>query len=138
MPENNRAHIGALLTDGRMQAPPQLGFDLAQLRLPPLAHRLAQHRKTPSSCLRAAMRKAKEVEALGFAFAPRPPVLRRKAAEPDEARLVRMQLQTELRESLAKLHQEPLGLVPMLEADHKVVREAHDHDFAACLPISPS
>jgi len=138
MPQNDRAHISTLLRDGRVQAPPQFGFHLVQLGLPPLSHRLAQHREPALARLPAAMREAKEVKGLRFALAPRSPALRREAAKADEARLVRMQLQTELRESLAKLSQKPLGLVPMLESDHEVIGVAHEHHIALSLPRSPS
>jgi len=66
-------------------------FHLAQLGLPSLSHRLAQHREPALARLPAAMREAKEVKGLRLALAPRPPALRREAAKADEARLVRMQ-----------------------------------------------
>jgi hypothetical protein len=47
-------------------------------------------------------------------------------AELDEARLVRMQRQPELREPLAQLGEELLGLLPMLEPGDEVVRKADE------------
>ena len=138
MPQNDRAHISPLLRDGRVQASPQFGSHLAQLRLPPLSHRLAQHREPARARRPAAMREAKEVKGLRLALAPRSPALRREAAKAEEARLVRMQFQTELRESLAKLNPKPLGLVPMLESDYEVIGITHHHDIAVRLTGSPS
>jgi hypothetical protein len=49
-----------------MQASPQFEFDRLQFRLPPLTHRLAQHRKPAPSRLRAAVREAQ----IGPALSP--------------------------------------------------------------------
>ncbi len=46
-----------------------------QLRLPPLAHRLPQHRELPLPRLPAAVREAQKVEGLRLPVAPRSPVL---------------------------------------------------------------
>lgn len=62
MPKDDRAHISALLRDGRVQTSAQLDFHLAQLGLAPLSHRLAQHREPALSRLPATLREAKEVE----------------------------------------------------------------------------
>ncbi len=74
----------------------------------------------------------------GSPVAPAPPVGRREAAELDETRLVGMQRQPELREPLAQLGEELLGLLPRLESHDEVIGEAHDHDVSARLPLSPS
>src|SRR5450755_78582 len=57
--------------------------------------------------------------------------------ELDQARLLGVQLQAELRESVAKLRPEPLGVVPMLESHHEVVSKAHDYHIAARVPTPP-
>jgi hypothetical protein len=54
------------------------------------------------------MREAQEVERLRFAAATLSPILLRIAAKLDDARFVGVQFQSELRESLAQLRQEPL------------------------------
>jgi len=69
MPENDRAHIGALLPDGPVHASPEFGIDLSQLRLPPLSHRQSQHREPTLARLPATMRETEEVEGLRFACA---------------------------------------------------------------------
>src|SRR4051794_37103791 len=58
---------------------------------------------------------------------PRPAALAvgRRTAQLDQPRLVGMQFQAELREPVAKLREEPLGLISMLEAHHVVVSKPH-------------
>jgi tRNA A37 threonylcarbamoyladenosine synthetase subunit TsaC/SUA5/YrdC len=58
-------------------------------------------------------------------------------SESDQARLLGIQLQAELREPVAKICPEPLGVVPMLESHHEVVSETHDDHVAARVPNSP-
>ena len=60
-----------------------------------------------------------------------------EAPKLDQPRLSRLQLQTELREPLAKLRPEPLGIVPMLKSHHEVVRETRHDDIAARVPGTP-
>jgi hypothetical protein len=62
MPQDDRAQIRALLGDGVVQTASQLGMHLAQFRLPPLMHRLAQHGEPPLPRFTAHVRKAEEVE----------------------------------------------------------------------------
>ena len=54
-PPTTDAQPSALLRDGIVHAPSQLGFDLGQLRLQPLAHGLAQDRET-SRCFASSRR----------------------------------------------------------------------------------
>src|SRR5881409_2339413 len=130
---NDRAQISSHRRDGLVQTLPKLGSHRLQLRLPPRAHRLPQHRELPLPRLPAAVREAKKVEGLGSPVAPAPPVCHCEAAKLDETRLVGMQRQPELREPLAQLGEELLGLLPMLESHDEVVGEAHDHDISARL-----
>src|SRR3989441_10788181 len=60
VPENDRPQIRALLRNGLMHALPECGLDRSQLRLPPRAHRLAQHREPSLPGLPAAMREAQK------------------------------------------------------------------------------
>src|SRR5688572_13452640 len=64
VPENDRPEIRALRRNGTMQTLPELGFHRSQLRLPPRAHRLPQHREPSRPGLPAAMREAQKVEGL--------------------------------------------------------------------------
>src|SRR5437867_964698 len=134
---NDRAQISAHRRDGLVQAPPQLDLHGLQLRLPSRAHRLPQHRELPPPRLPATVREAEKVEALGSPVAPAPSGGRREAAELDEARLVGMQRQPELREPLAQLGEALLGLLPVLASHDKVIGEAHDHDVPARLRLPP-
>ncbi len=120
-----------------MQASPEFGLDRLELRLPTLAHRLSQHRELSPPRLPATVREAEKVERLRLPVASAPPVPVRKATEFDEARLVGMQRQPELRESLAQFGKEPLGLLSVLEPHDEVIREAHDHDVAPRLRLPP-
>jgi hypothetical protein len=72
------------------------------------------------------VREAQERERLRLAEAPLLSSLGGEPAELDQARLLGGQLQAELRKSVAKLGEEPLGVIPVLEADDVVVGEAHD------------
>ena len=59
------------------------------------------------------------------------------APELDQARLLWVQFQRELREPVAKVAEEPLGVLAMLKARDVVVREAHDDHVAVRVPASP-
>src|SRR2546426_6896651 len=72
--QDDRAQVGALLRDGRVQALPQFGFHRPQLGLPPLAHRLAEDREPALPRLPAAMREAEKVEGSRFPLATLSPI----------------------------------------------------------------
>jgi hypothetical protein len=84
------------------------------------------------------VREAEKVEALGLGLAARSPIRRRVAAEFEESRFVRVQRQTEPRESLTQLRQKLLSVVSMFEPPDKVIGEANDDHVAVRLPLSPS
>ena len=73
------------------------------------------------------MREAEKVECLGTSVASPFPPFRRETAELDQASFLLVQLEPELGETSLESLQARLRLVPMLEADHKVVRIA-DYD----------
>src|SRR2546426_731468 len=137
VPEYDRAQRGSHRRERLVQASPELGLDRLELRLPSLAHRLSQHREPSPPRLPAAMREAEKVEGLRLPVASPPSVVRREAAELDQARLVGMQRQPELREPLAQLGEELRGLLPMFESPDEVIRKAHDHHIAARLLLPP-
>src|SRR5437016_13647699 len=118
--QDDRAQVGALLREGRVQALPQCGVHRPQLGLPPLAHRLAQHREPSFPRLPTAMREAQKVEGSRFSVATLSPISFRIATELDDPRFVVMQSQSELRETLAQLRQKPLRLPTMLKAHDEV------------------
>src|SRR5439155_5404435 len=134
---NDRAQISAHRREGLVPTPPKVDLHGLQLRLPPRAHRLPEHRELPLPRLPATVREAENVEALGSPVAPASPADRREAAELDEARLVRMQRPPQPRQPLAQLGEALLSLLPMLESHDEVIGEAHDHDISARLLLSP-
>src|SRR6266536_3884075 len=120
-----------------MPASHQLGLDLAWLRLQPLRFGDAFELKAPVAVLPADVREAQEGERLRLAEAPLLSSLGGEAAELEQARLLGGQLQAELRKSVAKLGEEPLGVIPVLEADDVVVGDAHDDHLATRMPPPP-
>src|SRR6266540_1977821 len=120
-----------------MPASHQLGLDLAQLRPQPLRLGDARELKASVLGLPADMREAQKPERLRLAESPRLPSLGREPAELDQARLLGGQLQAELRKPAAKLGEEPLGVITMLEADDVVVGETHDDHIAVRIPPPP-
>ena len=84
------------------------------------------------------MRQPEEVEGLrctGFALFL--PLSGSKPPEPKKPGFVRMQLQSELRESFAKVPEEPLRVEGTLEAEHEVVSVSHDDDVTKRTAPSP-
>src|SRR5271166_4547748 len=126
-----------LLGDGPVTAPPKLGFHLLQLRPQPLFDGDAPEPEAPVPRLPANVGEAQEVERLRLCKAPLSPVRSRKAAELDEAGLVRVQFQIELRKPLSKVVKEPFCIPEVLEPDHEVVREPHDDHVTMCVAASP-
>jgi hypothetical protein len=61
----------------------------------------------------------------------------RRRGRRGEPRLLGVQLQAELREPVAKVGPEPIGITAMLEPHHEVVGETRDNDVTARVPSSP-
>ena len=59
------------------------------------------------------------------------PVLDRELTELRRSRLLRMQLQVELPQSLGEFRPKLVGIRFALESNHDVVRESHDDDITA-------
>jgi hypothetical protein len=96
--------------------------------------RLTQNR--PAGILAQICVKAEEVERLWFTQTP-PPIDGATPPTFDQSRLVRMQLQAELRQPFASLVSEPPRIVLVLKPDGVLVSEAHDHHLAGCPVTSP-
>src|SRR5579885_360664 len=132
VPTDDRAQPLAHFRGGILHAPPKVSFHLLQLGLQPLAHRQPQHRKhSVASLPHADMREAEKVERLRFSLSASLPVADRKWTKLQQPRLLGMQFELELTESLLKLRPEPLGIRPDLKAQHDIVRESHDDHVAA-------
>jgi len=116
----------------------EFGFDLAQLRLQSLAHRLPSHSEAPITALRGTtVREAQEVERLGLSLTTPLSVLGRKRAELQEPRLLGMQFQLELAQSLHQLSPTLLGIGFTLEPEHDVIGIPHDDHVAVGAPLTP-
>ena len=83
------------------------------------------------------MREPEKVERLGLWETPRLAIPGGVPPELDQPRLLVRQFQVELREPVAEIGEEPLGVVTMLEAHHGVVREAHHDQLAARVATPP-
>src|SRR5579872_1569251 len=136
--QQNRTQVRPLFRNGLVQALPQFTFNFSQLGLPPLPHRLPQHREVPLSGFPAAVREAQKVERLRFAVATGSPISFRIAAELDDPRFVGVQVQPELRQALAQFCQKPLCLRTILKAHDEVVSETDEDDIAVRSLLSPS
>jgi hypothetical protein len=84
-----------------MPATPQLVFDLCQFRPHAFLDRDASDPEPPGRHPRADMRESQEVERLWFTQTPPPPIDGATPPTFDQSRLVRMQLQAELRQPFA-------------------------------------
>ena len=83
------------------------------------------------------MREAEELERLRLAEPTGLAVTGGVPSELDQPRLLGIQLQTELREPVAKLSPEPLSVLPMLKPHHEVISPAHDDHIAMRVPSPP-
>jgi len=83
------------------------------------------------------MREAEEVEVLGLALPPAAPIRDGPPPELDQPRLVRMQLQSKLRQTLTKVFLETASIRLVFEAEHEVVRVTHDDHVTARVPTTP-
>ena len=91
-----------------------------------LEHPTAHPRVFPQMCVNPRNRNVS-----GLQDPARGPLLSGEPADPDQARLLGMELQAELREPLAKVRPEPLGISSILETHHKVVSETRDDNVTA-------
>jgi hypothetical protein len=82
--------------------------------------------------------KAKKIEGLRFSEPATSASFRRKAAEPDQAGLVRIERQQELLKPLAHIVSEAPGVRLVLEADDNVISIPHEDHVARGLVPSPA
>ncbi len=111
-----------------MSTSTHLELQLAQLYAHPLLDRDPAHPELSSLRFRAQVRETEELERLGLAEPTVGSALSRIAAELHQPRLLRSDLQTELRETLTKTDKETLRIRTMLKASSNIVSETHqDH-----------
>ena len=83
------------------------------------------------------MREPQEVERLRLPVAAPGSILGGVPPELDQPRLLRMQPHAELRESLAEIGEEPLGVLAMLKARHVVIGEPREDNIPSRVTPSP-
>ena len=120
-----------------MHTPPKFLLEFLPLSTHPLAHGLPKHDEPPLPVPVTYMRETQEIEGLRLAVATPFPIHRRTAAKFEQAGFRGMQFQIELSEPLLKFFEKLLGFMAILEADHKVIRKAHDHNITARSPTPP-
>jgi hypothetical protein len=85
----------------------------------------------------ANVREAQEIERLRLPDTPLRAMLGRKTPKLDQASLVGVQFQVELRKPLTKIVEEPICITTVLEPDDEVIGEAGDDHVATSVPVSP-
>ena len=98
---NNRTHVTALIWNRLMPSSPKFLTESLQLLQHPLAHRFPNHRELSPSCLPTTMREPKKVERFRLPVTASSLILHCKSSELDQPRLLGVQRQSELGESLA-------------------------------------
>src|SRR5262249_42605997 len=119
--------------------PPSLEFvlDFPQLGAHPLGHRFALYPEPSVLGAAAHMCEAQEVEGLGCPESLLDSSLGREPPELDQPRLLGVQLQPELRQSLAELCSEPFRVLPMFKARNVIIRVAHENHVPARFAAPP-
>jgi len=84
------------------------------------------------------MSEPQEYEGFRFSLAAPFSISEGKPSELDQPRLVRMQFQTELHQPFLEITQKPLGVRPILKAQHNVVGIADNYDIAGGHFLAPS
>jgi hypothetical protein len=99
----------------------------------------AAHKRLLFACLLCSpvMRIPQKGKALSFTFTTPLLVSPGEAAEFDESRLLRMELQRKARQPFPEFPEEPLRVVRMLESDHQIVSIADNNDVAAGYFLAP-
>jgi hypothetical protein len=100
----------------------QLGLDLAELGPHPLFAGVTPQHEPSGARVRADVREPEELEWFGFSCPARLSVTGGKSPELDQPRLAGVQLQAELREPVAKICEESLGVLTVLEPGDVVTR----------------
>jgi hypothetical protein len=137
VPSQDAGKPATLLGDRLVPASHQLGLDRAELGLQPPRVGDPLEFETPLLGLRAGMREAEKAELLRPAKPTRLAIPGGEPTELDQARLLGVELQAELRKPAAKVRPEPLRVITVLEAHHGVVGETHDHDISVRVPTPP-
>ena len=120
-----------------MHPSPHLGLDRVQLGAHLLLARDPFELEPSAPVLPADVREAQKIERLRLGDPAALSVSGGEPSELDQPRLLRMQLQSELREPVAEIGEEPLGVLTMLEAHHVVVGEPREDHVPARVTPAP-
>ena len=127
-----------LFGDGLVPASPHLLLHVLKFRSQAVAPGLPLEQEFALARLSADEREPEELERLRFTDPTLLAVRRRKAAELDQAGLVRMQRQRKLLQPFAHGVPEASGVGLMFKANDRVVGVSHDDHVARGLPPSPA
>ena len=136
-PPKHTQYPGADLRQVQVHFPFQRVLQFAQLVTPLLDRGDAADGEVPFPCLPANVREAQKVERLGRAIATLLSSFGRVASELDQPRFLRMQFQAELGEPFPERRQAVLRIGLLAEANHEIIRIAHDDDFACRVTFPP-
>ena len=125
------------LGQGIVHALAELRLDTSKLGPYALADRLAPNCKPSKAVLPTDVGKTQEIERLRLPFSSTFPVLFSKPAEFDPARLIRVQLQTKLSQSLPQIFQESIRVRLILESRNAVIGISDDYHFALRTLLAP-
>jgi hypothetical protein len=138
VPSNDATQPPSLHGNRQMPTQLQLSFHVAKLRLQSLPLRAPNQQKALYPGARTDVRETQEVEGLSFLSDA---TASRQGGQPpksQQSRLLRVQFQGELCESLAQFAPKPFGITPVLEARNQIVSVAHEDHVPECTPISPA
>src|ERR1700688_2425715 len=121
-----------------MHAPSQFLLDPPERCLHAIAPCCSFDKELPTAVAFTDEGKAKKIEGLRFSEPAMSASFRRKAAELDQASLVRIERQRELLEPLAHIVPEAPGVSLVLEADYNVISIPHEDHVARGLVPSPA
>ena len=137
VPNNHRAHIAPHFGNRRVHASSEFGFDLLELSLPALAHRLPQHHEPSLTCLCTAVRETKKVKGLRFSFASALSIVFRMSAKLDQACLLGVKFQPKALKPLHKLAQKSLPVTSVLKSNNEVISKPHHNHLSSRFDSSP-
>ena len=126
-----------LLRDRFMHASPQFFLDGSQLGPHPVPARLPLKLEEAPSGAATDVSETKKVERLRFTKATPRSIRCRKAAELDQASLVRMQRECELLHPLLQVGAKALGVSLVLKASDNIVGVAYEDDVTVSVVLTP-
>jgi len=137
MPEQNHTQPLSHSRHRMMKTPFELRFKLHQFRPNPLVDAMTENRIFAISGLATYVCKTKKIKCFRLSFTSPFAVLGCKTPKLNKPRLAPMEFQIELPKALPKLSQEPLRVLPVLEANHEVITKPDKDNIARGVPSPP-